>query len=156
VELDRDGQTWRGEVSCRQVSTVTGPARYFFLALDDQGEAVLDSGSPKFPYVATVVGELEDGPRSIPGEPVPTACHDVADCPPDFPGCPGYEVMRPRCADHEQCSSGLCEWDGYCSADAPSEEAFGVWDEQAELAKAVRAVKRRYRSARRGTPHRSH
>lgn len=147
VELDRHGQTWRGEVSCRQVSTVTGPARYFFLALDDSGQSVLDSGSPEWPYVATVVGSLPEGAHGLPGEPIPGQCHDVADCPPDFPGCPAYAVHRPRCHDHDGCDSGVCEWDGYCREAEPSEEAFGIWDEDEQLARALEQVKARYRTA---------
>src|SRR3954467_3542152 len=40
VELGRTGQTWTGSVSCREVSTVTGDTKYFFLALDAAGRAV--------------------------------------------------------------------------------------------------------------------
>jgi hypothetical protein len=46
MELARSGQTWTGEISCRQVSTVTGDTRYFFVALDAGGEIVAGSGSP--------------------------------------------------------------------------------------------------------------
>src|ERR1700722_6404937 len=34
LELEREGQTWEGAVSCRAVSTVTGDTHYYFLALD--------------------------------------------------------------------------------------------------------------------------
>src|SRR5258706_3488325 len=61
IELARDGQTWEGAVSCRAVSTVTGDTRYFFLALDPDGQVVAGSGSPSWPHVVTVVRELEDG-----------------------------------------------------------------------------------------------
>ncbi|MEQ9319492.1 MAG: hypothetical protein RIF41_10060 [Polyangiaceae bacterium] len=152
VELDRQGQTWRGEVSCREVSTVTGPTRYFFLALDPSGQAVLDSGSPEWPYVATVVGTLPEGAHGLPGDPIPGRCHDVADCPPDFPGCPAYAVHRPRCVDHDGCASGVCEWDGYCRQVEPDEEAFGIWDEDEQLARTLEQVKARYRTARRIAP----
>ncbi|MEZ4439372.1 MAG: hypothetical protein R3B72_09805 [Polyangiaceae bacterium] len=151
VELARDGQTWRGEVSCRQVSTVTGPARYFFLALDARGEAVLDSGSPEWPYVATVVGELPEGARGLPGEPLPQRCHDVADCPPDFPGCPAYTLLRPACRSDVTCDSGVCEWDGYCRVAEPEVAELGIWDADQDLARAVQTIKARYRTAM-GTP----
>jgi len=150
VELDRSGQTWRGEVSCRQVSTITGPTRYFFLALDANGEAVLDSGSPEWPYVATVVGSLEGGPRGIPGEPPPLRCHDPADCPPDFPGCPAYQFVRASCRSNRDCDSNMCEWDGYCApADAYDERELGVWNDEERLARAIRSAKDRYQVAQR-------
>ncbi len=156
-ELERSGQTWRGEVSCRDVSTVTGPTRYFFLALDRYGEVVLDSGSPEWPYVATVVGELEGGARGIPGELPPMRCHDPADCPPDFPGCPPYEVARASCAHNDDCASGMCEWDGYCAPSDPADEAeFGVWDDDERLARAIRRATARYRTARSDVAARAH
>jgi hypothetical protein len=96
LELAREGQTWAGEVSCRAVSTVTGDTRYFFLALDRQGQVVVGSGSPGWPHVATIVGKLADGPQALAGEAAPLRCHDPADCPPDFPGCPAYAILRPR------------------------------------------------------------
>src|ERR1700733_12763717 len=65
MELARAGQTWSGEVSCREVSPVTGAPLYFFLAPDPDGEAVVGSGSPEWPHVATVVHSLPDGPQSI-------------------------------------------------------------------------------------------
>jgi hypothetical protein len=150
VELDRTSQMWSGEVSCRQVSTVTGPTRYFFLALDSHGEAVLDSGSPEWPYVATVVGSLEGGARGLPGQLPPLRCHDPADCPPDFPGCPAYQVVRGSCESHDDCKSAMCEWDGYCAPQSLEQDAeLGVWDDDAQLAHAIRAATRRYRSAKR-------
>ena len=67
VELPRrsDTQTWSGEVSCREVSTVTGDTKYFFLALDDNGEVVGGSGSPDWPHLATIVGKMEEGAQSL-------------------------------------------------------------------------------------------
>jgi hypothetical protein len=44
LELARAGQTWTGEVSCREVSTVTGDTRYYFVALDANGDEVVGSG----------------------------------------------------------------------------------------------------------------
>lgn len=80
-----ESQTWSGEVSCREVSTVTGATRYFFLALDEKSDVVGGSGSPDWPHLATIVGKLEEGAQTIAGEAPPVRCHDVADCPPDFP-----------------------------------------------------------------------
>jgi hypothetical protein len=142
-ELGRRGQTWAGEVSCRAVSTITGDTKYFFLALDAQGQTVVGSGSPGWPHVATIVGKLPDGPRALPGELRPMRCHDPADCPPDFPGCPAYAVVRPRCHADEECpGAGRCAWDGYCDG------AFGGGDEamtdEERLAVAVRKATRRY------------
>ena len=152
MELARAGQTWTGEVSCREVSTVTGDTRYFFLALDPDGEAVVGSGSPEWPHVATVVGSLPDGAQSLAGQAPPLRCHDPADCPPDFPGCPRYAVRRPSCFSDADCEGGgRCAWDGYCGADTqmsvdPNPEA----DEEERLAAAVRAAKHKAKlSARR-------
>ncbi len=155
VELARSGQTWRGEVSCRQVSTITGPTRYFFLALDEHGESVLDSGSPDWPYVATVVGSLEGGARGIPGEPRPVRCHDPADCPPDFPGCPAYQFVRAMCRGNDDCDSGRCEWDGYCAPDDGYGKQFGPWNDEEQLARAIRTARSRHQSAERTTPPRA-
>jgi len=99
LELSRAGQTWAGEISCREVSTVTGDTRYYFLAVDADNRAVIGSGWPEWPHVATVVHKLPDGPRSLPGMAPPLRCHDPADCPPDFQGCPAYAVRRPSCRE---------------------------------------------------------
>jgi hypothetical protein len=99
------------------VSTVTGDTKYFFLALDDHGDVVGGSGSSDWPHLATIVGKLPDGAQSIDGEAVPLRCHDVADCPPDFPGCPPYQVRRAECRSDFDCKKGdRCAWDGYCGS----------------------------------------
>lgn len=157
LPLARAGQTWAGEVSCREVSTVTGDTKYFFLALDKKGNPVATSGSEEWPHVATIVGELPDGPQTIPGEEAPLRCHDPADCPPDFPGCPAYAFRRPACQSNMDCGEGgHCSWDHYCdeapvatrtlvtqeSPETPSEE-----DEDDSLDAAVRRATKRYQSA---------
>lgn len=156
MELDRAGQTWTGEISCRQVSTVTGDTKYFFLALDARGEIVAGSGSPEWPHVATIVGSMPDGPQSLPGQSAPDRCHDVADCPPDFPGCPPYLVLRPPCSTSEECDGGSCSWDGYCDGASatqastqppPSTDPDPDLDEDEQLAAAVRKIKGRYKAA---------
>jgi hypothetical protein len=120
LQLARVGQSWSGEISCRAVSTVTGDTRYFFLAVNADGEVVVSSGSPEWPHVATVVGSLASGPRGLAGEEPPMRCHDVADCPPDFPGCPAYAWVRPRCESSSDCDNGeRCAWDGYCTSTQP-------------------------------------
>jgi hypothetical protein len=134
-------------VSCRDVSTVTGDTRYFFLALDAQGNTVVGSGSPGWPHVATIVGSLPDGPQALPGEGAPARCHDPADCPPDFVGCPAYALVRPPCHADDDCpGSARCAWDGYCGPATTAEMDDGQTDEQ-RLARAVRAATRRYRTA---------
>ncbi|MEZ4302970.1 MAG: hypothetical protein R3B70_49055 [Polyangiaceae bacterium] len=155
LELARAGQTWTGQISCREVSTVTGDTKYFFLALDRRGEVVAGSGSPDWPHVATIVGKIPGGPRSLPGQEAPERCHDPADCPPDFPGCPAYTVLRPVCVTSADCGGGQCAWDGYCdsppaasgvfTAEVPASEPDPDDDEL--LAAAVRRLKGRYRTA---------
>jgi hypothetical protein len=147
IELARAGQTWRGEVSCREVSTVTGDTRYFFLALDPDGEIVAGSGTPEWPHIATIVGALPDGPQSLEGQAPPMRCHDPADCPPDFPGCPMYAVRRPACRTDVDCAEGNpCAWDGYCGSPnmtvpaGPTDE-----DDEERLAAAVRAATKKYK-----------
>jgi len=143
LELARAGQTWAGEVSCREVSTVTGDTRYYFLAVDADNRAVIGSGWPEWPHVATVVHKLPDGPRSLPGMAPPLRCHDPADCPPDFQGCPAYAVRRPSCRESSDCRAGMqCDWDGYCSPESPMDE---LGSDDVELATAVRAALRRPR-----------
>ncbi|MBX3189593.1 MAG: hypothetical protein KF819_21385 [Labilithrix sp.] len=146
VELARDGQTWSGEVSCREVSTVTGDTRYFFVVFDAEGTLVGGSGSPDWPHVATIVGSLPDGAQSLSNGWMPMRCHDPADCPPDFPGCPAYAFLRRACRSNRDCGESIaCAWDGYCGA--PSREAPAVVreTEEEELEAAVRSISRKYR-----------
>jgi hypothetical protein len=115
LELARQGQTWSGAVSCRDVSTVTGDTRYFFMALNAAGEEVVGSGWPEWPHVATIVRSLPEGPQTLPGMGA-AKCHDPADCPPDFLGCPAYALVRPPCHTSSDCRDGArCAWDGYCN-----------------------------------------
>jgi hypothetical protein len=153
-ELTRRGQTWEGAVSCRAVSTVTGDTEYYFLALDERGEPVVGSGSPEWPHVATVVRELLDGPQGLSSQAPPAQCHDPADCPPDFPGCPAYTTLRPTCRTDADCrpsvtgAGGRCEWDGYCDASEPNETRAS---EPEALAAAVRKAIKRARTAKADT-----
>ncbi len=143
LELARAGQTWAGEVSCREVSTVTGDTRYYFLAVDPANRVVIGSGWPEWAHVATVVSKLPGGPRALPGMAPPNRCHDPADCPPDFLGCPAYAVRRPACHEDADCREGSrCDWDGYCSAASHEPEADS---DDARLAVAVQAALRRDR-----------
>jgi len=156
-ELSRRGQTWSGEVTCREVSTVTGDTKYFFVAVDDAGEVVAGSGAPDWPHVATVVGALPDGAQALPGGTLPLRCHDPADCPPDFPGCPSYAVNRRACRTDRDCGGeSACAWDGYCGTPSGEVEAASPVEEASDdeqLASAIRAVKKRYgRSARGASP----
>lgn len=153
VELPRraDSQTWSGEVSCREVSTVTGDTKYFFLALDDSGEVVGGSGSPNWPHLATIVGKMEEGAQSLVGQGPPVRCHDVADCPPDFPGCPAYKVQRKECSSTRDCGEGeACAWDGYCGAPSanPDPTAVENLSDEQQLEIAIRTVRQRYRTAK--------
>lgn len=158
LELAREGQTWSGEVSCRDVSTITGDTRYFFVALDAAGQPTVGSGSPEWPHVATIVRNVQGGAQALPGDFKPMRCHDPADCPPDFPGCPAYAILRPACATNADCTSGMpCEWDGYCGA-APTEMVeVDTTDDSSDddrLAAAVRKVTRRYQIAAGSRPNR--
>lgn len=149
LELGRAGQTWSGEVSCREVSTVTGDTKYFFLALDGDDAPVIGSGSPEWPHVATIVGELAGGPQTLAGDARPLRCHDVADCPPDFPGCPAYTFRRRACRTDRDCTSGTsCAWDGYCGAPTGIDaDADPTVDEDELLARAIRRVTKHHRIA---------
>ncbi len=123
-ELGREGQTWEGAISCRAVSTVTGETQYYFLALDARGQPVVGSGSPEWPHVATIVRTLLGRPQGLSGRPAPATCHDPADCPPDFAGCPAYPTARSSCSTDADCGGGdgaRCAWDGYCEAPDPND-----------------------------------
>jgi len=146
-ELGRDGQTWEGAISCRAVSTVTGDTQYYFLALDAEGKPVVGSGSPDWPHVATIVRTLLGRPQGLPGRPPPATCHDPADCPSDFAGCPAYTAVRPSCSRDADCGglgSGRCAWDGYCEAPDPN---AGDATESELLAAAVRKATHGARTA---------
>ncbi len=147
LELAREGQSWAGAVSCREVSTVAGDTRYFFVALNGEGDEVIGSGWPEWPHVATIVRSLPGGPRSLPG--VESArCHDPADCPPDFPGCPAYAVLRPSCSSDGDCRRGAwCAWDGYCDVAPEPLLAAGESDEELLDAAVRRATHRSLRIA---------
>jgi hypothetical protein len=150
IELARHGQTWAGEVSCREVSTVTGDTRYFFLVLDREGEIVGGSGSPDWPHIVTIVGSLEGGPRALPLGAFPLRCHDPSDCPPDFPGCPAYAFQRAACRSDRDCPGKVaCAWDGYCGSPAgpvPAKlEHLPPSDGDAELSAAIAAARLRHR-----------
>jgi hypothetical protein len=146
LELAREGQTWSGAISCRDVSTVTGDTRYFFTALNADGDEVVGSGWPDWPHVATVVRSLPEGPQSLPGMGA-VRCHDPADCPPDFLGCPAYALVRPPCRSSFDCRDGArCAWDGYCNA-APG-QSWRFHDEVSDeelLDVAIRRVTHRER-----------
>lgn len=146
LELARVGQTWSGEVSCREVSTVTGDTKYFFVVLNGEGELVGGSGSPDWPHIATIVGALPDGPQSLPGTSATLRCHDPADCPPDFPGCPAYSMHRQSCRRDRDCGdSGRCAWDGYCGSPSGEANATTHDSEEDDLEAAVRVVSNKYR-----------
>lgn len=148
VELARVGQTWSGEVSCREVSTVTGDTKYFFVVLNTEGELAGGSGSPDWPHVATIVGSLPDGPQSLPGASATLRCHDPADCPPDFPGCPAYAMHRHSCRRDADCGdSGRCAWDAYCGSPSGEVNASTEQLEEEDLEIAVKAVSNRYRKS---------
>jgi hypothetical protein len=115
-ELYRVGQTWRGEVPCLEVSTITGDLQYYLVALDEKGHLVASSGSQNDPHTTTIYNHLSHGARSLPNAPTPWRCPDPADCPPDFPGCNAPPPLRTPCSTDNDCGDGRCEWDGYCEA----------------------------------------
>src|SRR5262249_20673579 len=93
------------------------------------------------------VGVLPDGPQALPGQTAPTRCHDPADCPPDFPGCPRYAFRRPACRGDADCGEeGRCAWDGYCGAPSITVPAGPIdEDDEERLAAAVRAATKKYK-----------
>ena len=145
MELSRAGQTWAGEISCREVSTVTGDTKYFFLALADDGDVVAGSGSAGWPHVATIVGALPGGAQSLPGGTIPMRCHDPADCPPDFPGCPAYAMRRRACSSDADCDDGArCAWDGYCGPASAGSPGLGEIEDD-DLEAAIQSVTKRFK-----------
>jgi len=115
-ELFRIGQTWRGEVPCLEVSTITGELQYYVVARDEAGKLIATSGSARWPHTTTIFNHLPTGPRGLPNAPTPWRCPDPADCPPDFPGCQAPPLMRTPCSNDDDCGDARCAWDGYCEA----------------------------------------
>jgi len=152
-ELGRAGQTWAGEISCREVSTVTGDTQYFFVVLDAEGEVLGGIGSPETPHVATVVGSLPGGPQSLPGRHPPLRCHDPADCPPDFPGCPAYATLRHSCRSDADCGDdGRCAWDRYCGSPHAEAPPGASPEAEEDLEVALKAITSRYRKTASAAP----
>lgn len=119
-ELARSGQTWAGEISCYDVSTIAGYMQLFLQASDAGGRVIVATGSAAWPYVVSIVNRLASGPAWLPGASMPWRCIDPADCPSDFPGCPHRAPLRPPCASNGDCGEGeYCAWDGYCDAVNP-------------------------------------
>jgi hypothetical protein len=115
-ELSRHGRTWSGNVSCREVSTITGDTRYYLYVVDRNGRLIASSGAPQHPYVTRIVFALPGGPRGSDGEST-APCIDPADCPPDLRGCPRYALEREACGSDVECGSGgRCAWDGFCES----------------------------------------
>jgi hypothetical protein len=76
----------------------------------------------------------------------------VADCPPDFPGCPAYAFVRPACRWDGDCDSGVCEWDGYCTAtDQDDGSGWELLEDSERLARAIRRATARYKTAKRSS-----
>src|SRR5262249_10203416 len=104
-----------------------------------------------------------DGPQSLAGDAAPVRCHDPADCPPDFAGCPAYRFRRPACESDSDCSgSARCDWDHYCTAPEVANASRPVMNEDGpeigddeRLSAAVPAALRRYRTAALSSPPRS-
>jgi hypothetical protein len=115
TELFRAGQTWSGEVPCREVSTITGDLQYYLVARNSGGRLIATSGTASWPHVTSIRYRLPSGARGLPGELPEWRCPDPADCPPGFPGCPSQELLRPACSSNGDCDRGYCAWDGYCA-----------------------------------------
>lgn len=86
LELDRVKNGWGIELPCTDVTTA-GPVSYFFQAYDESGDVGATSGSRQQPHKVVIVHELAGEPPHLPGRPPSAQCHDMNDCPPDFPGC---------------------------------------------------------------------
>ncbi len=135
VELTREGQTWSGEISCHEVSTVTGDAHFYLVALDAKGKLVTSSGTPTTPHPTRIVSQLEGA--------IQVRCADPSDCPTDFPGagCPVHPRKRSSCDTDKECGKfATCAWDGYCL----SKEAAAIPD--SDLASAVAVVGARFKN----------
>jgi hypothetical protein len=114
LELRRaGGRTFRGEIPCLEVSTITGDVRYYIRVHDRDGAVIAFSGSRANPYVVSVIHESlrPDLAKSA------ARCPDPSDCPPGLPGCGSEPVEQIPCRSDRDCEHGTCSWDGYCEFD---------------------------------------
>jgi hypothetical protein len=117
IDLAPGAQGFGGEISCRDVGTVTGTLRYFVVAYDAAGKEVGTQGSDKKPLKVKIRRAIKSPPPHLPGKPPPGRCNDASDCPPDFPGCVAKTTSDDNaCTADDDCEEGMtCGSEGKCA-----------------------------------------
>jgi hypothetical protein len=113
-ELVKTGDGFGGEISCRDVGTITGTLRYYVVAYDAAGAEVGSQGSEKKPLKIKIRRALKSPPPHLPGRAPPARCADASDCPPGFPGCLAKATGENTCTADDDCEEGMMCSDGKC------------------------------------------
>jgi hypothetical protein len=116
---------WGANIPC--VDVQQGNLQYYVQGLDANNDLVAASGDRGHPYTVAIRAHISGPPLHLPAQAPPVQCADVADCPPNFPGCKGESAggdaglrgADEDCSDDNQCKSGSCK-DAKCTP--PSDE----------------------------------
>jgi hypothetical protein len=85
-ELHKMGtKGWGGVTPCLDVQQ--GDFLYYLQGFNEQNDPVATGGDRSHPFKVPIKTKIEAASPHLPGEPPPSQCKEVGDCPPDFPGC---------------------------------------------------------------------
>jgi hypothetical protein len=87
LDLRRTEGGFGGEIPCREVGSTTGDLLYYLYVLDGAGDLTAKSASRAAPHRVAIRNRISGPAPHLPGQPAPSRCSEVSDCPPDFPGC---------------------------------------------------------------------
>ena len=107
VDLAKASNGYGGEISCRDVGTITGTLRYYVTALDAAGNEIGAQGSLKRPFKIKIRSAIKSPPPHLPGRSPPAHCGDTSDCPPGFPGCLAKVTNEGTCTADDDCDEGM-------------------------------------------------
>jgi len=114
VDLTKASNGYGGEISCRDVGTITGTLRYYVTAHDAAGNEIGSQGSLKKPLKIKIRSAIKSPPPHLPGRSPPAHCGDTSDCPPGFPGCLAKVANESTCTADDDCDEGMMCSEGKC------------------------------------------